>query len=133
MPSSPWRLVALLCVIALIALGLAWELVLAPTGAKSLALKVLPLAATLRGLSAGRARTFRVMSLLVWLYAAEGALRVASDRGLSAQLAGVELVLALGLFAACALHLRHPSVTGAATRGDAAPKTTPKATSKAGP
>lgn len=93
--------------LALIALGLAWELWLAPTGARTLALKVVPLALALSGLLRYRLRTYRWMSLLVWLYVAEGALRFASDRGLGSVLGGVELVLALGLFGACAMHVRH--------------------------
>jgi uncharacterized membrane protein len=50
--------------------------------------------------------TYRWLSLLVWLYAAEGAMRAASDHGLSAALAAGELVLSLVLFAACAAHVR---------------------------
>ncbi len=97
---------AVVATLALIALGLAWELVLAPTGARSLALKVVPLAALLPGLVRMRLSTYRAMSLWVWLYALEGALRAASDEGLSARLAMVELALAFALFAACVLHVR---------------------------
>jgi uncharacterized membrane protein len=43
---------------------------------------------------------------VVWLYFTEGVVRAYSDRGLSAQLAMVEIVLCLTLFAACALHVR---------------------------
>ena len=100
------RLGAVGATLALIALGLAWELVLAPTGARSLALKVVPLAALLPGLVRMRLSTYRAMSLWVWLYVLEGALRVVSDSGLSAQLAAIELALAFALFAACVLHVR---------------------------
>jgi uncharacterized membrane protein len=100
------RLGAVGATLALIALGLAWELVLAPTGARSLALKVVPLAALLPGLVRMRLSTYRAMSLWVWLYALEGALRATSDSGLSAKLAAIELVLAFALFAACVLHVR---------------------------
>jgi uncharacterized membrane protein len=51
-------------------------------------------------------RTYRWLSLLVWLYFAEGMVRATSERGLSAALATVEVVLSLLLFAACALHVR---------------------------
>jgi uncharacterized membrane protein len=44
--------------------------------------------------------------LLVWLYFAEGAVRAASDRGVSARLALVEVLLCLVLFAACVMHVR---------------------------
>jgi uncharacterized membrane protein len=43
---------------------------------------------------------------MVWLYFIEGVVRAYSDRGLSAQLALVEVVLCLVLFAACVLHVR---------------------------
>ncbi len=100
------RHVALITTLALIALGLAWELLLAPTGARSLALKVIPLALGVAGLAKYRMGTYRWMSLLVWLYVLEGALRATSDVGLSAQLGWLELALALTLFAACAMHVR---------------------------
>lgn len=92
--------------LALIALGMAWELWLAPTGSRSLALKVLPLAWPLAGVWAWRLASARALSLLVWLYAAEGALRAATERGVSAQLAWLELLLCGLLFAACVVHVR---------------------------
>lgn len=100
------RALALTGVIGLIGLGLAWELWLAPTGRGTLALKVLPLVPALAGLWRFRMRTYRWLSLLVWLYFAEGMVRATSERGLSAALATVEVVLSLLLFAACALHVR---------------------------
>lgn len=101
------RTLALLLTVTLVALGLAWELWLAPTGAKTLALKVLPLAWLVRGLAQYRLQSYRWLSLLVWLYVAEGAMRGASETGLSAALAWFELALALALFAACVAHVRH--------------------------
>jgi uncharacterized membrane protein len=92
---------------ALVLLGLAWELWLAPTGSRALALKVLPLVLPLAGVLALRLRSYQVLSLLVWIYVAEGAMRAASDRGLSAQLAALEVVLCIALFAACVVHIRH--------------------------
>ena len=50
--------------------------------------------------------TYRWVSLVVWLYFIEGVVRAYSDRGLSAQLALVEVVLCLTLFAACATHVK---------------------------
>lgn len=97
---------ALGSLIGLIVLGLAWELWLAPTGSGTLALKVLPLLLPLPGLWRHRIYTYRWLSLLVWLYFTEGAVRATSDRGLSAVLAGIEVVLCLVLFTACALHVR---------------------------
>ena len=67
------RVLAVASTLALIALGLAWELWLAPTGRGTLALKVLPLFLPLPGLLRLRLYTYRWLSLAVWLYAAEGA------------------------------------------------------------
>ncbi len=95
-------------VLALIALGLAWELWLAPLrpGGSLLALKVLPLCIPLAGLLRRRMYTYRWVSLLVWPYFIEGVVRATSDRGPSVPLALAEVVLTLVLFAACALHVR---------------------------
>ena len=92
--------------LGLIALGLAWELWLAPTGSGWLALKVLPLLVPLAGLLRNRMYTYRWVSLFVWLYFIEGVVRAASDRGIGAQLGLIEVALCLTLFAACALHVR---------------------------
>jgi uncharacterized membrane protein len=92
---------------ALVLLGLLWELWLAPSGSRALALKVLPLLLPLGGVLALRVRSYQILSLLVWAYVAEGAMRAASERGLSAQLAALEVVLCIALFAACVIHIRH--------------------------
>ena len=97
---------ALGSVLALIALGLAWELWLAPTGRGTLALKVLPLFVPLVGLWRNRMYTYRWVSLMVWLYFTEGVVRATSDRGAGVPLAIVEVLLCLLLFAACAAHVR---------------------------
>jgi len=103
---SASRAALLALLVALVALGLAWELWLAPTGARSLALKVVPLAWPLAGVWAWRLTSVRALSLLVWLYVAEGAMRAATERGISAQLAWLELLLCGLLFAACVVHIR---------------------------
>jgi len=100
------RALAVAATLALIALGLAWELWLAPTGRGTLALKVLPLLLPLPGLLRMRLYTYRWLSLGVWLYVAEGAMRAGSDRGLSATLAVTEVAIALILFTACCIHIR---------------------------
>ena len=100
------RWAALVSLLGLIGLGLGWELWWAPTGSGTLALKVLPLLAPLPGLWRRRMYTYRWLSLLVWLYFTEGAVRATSDTGLSQILAMVELGLCLVLFTACALHVR---------------------------
>lgn len=108
------RGVAVASLLALIALGLLWELVLAPTGRGMLALKVLPLALPLAGLLKYRLYTYRWVSLLVWPYFAEGVVRASGDRGASRALAAVEIALCLVLFAACALHVRSRLRAGSA-------------------
>jgi uncharacterized membrane protein len=100
------RTIAVGSLLGLIVLGLAWELWLAPTGNRTLALKVLPLTIPLAGLLKRRMYTYRWVSLLVWLYFIEGVVRASGDRGVSAVLAGIEVLLCLVLFAACALHVR---------------------------
>jgi uncharacterized membrane protein len=108
------RALAVTATIALIVLGLAWELWLAPTGRGTLALKVLPLLLPLPGLWRLRLYTYRWTSLGVWLYIAEGATRAGSERGISAALALLEIVLGLVLFAACCVHIRARLRAGAA-------------------
>jgi uncharacterized membrane protein len=100
------RRMAVGSLLGLIALGLAWELWLAPTGSGWLALKVLPLLLPLVGLLRHRMYTYRWVSLFVWLYFIEGAVRASSDRGIGALLGLVEVALCLTLFFACALHVR---------------------------
>lgn len=103
---SRWLAVASL--IALIVLGLAWELWLAPLrpGGSWWAIKVLPLTLPLAGLLKRRMYTYRWLSLLVWLYFTEGVVRATSDQGLSAVLAGVQVLLCVLLFIACVIHVR---------------------------
>jgi uncharacterized membrane protein len=100
------RALAVASTLGLIALGLAWELWLAPTGRGTLALKVLPLAFAVSGLLKCRMPTYRWLSLLLWLYVAEGALRASTERGLPAMLASLEIALGLALFGACVAHIR---------------------------
>ena len=100
------RLLAVGSLLALIVLGLAWELWLAPIGNRTLAFKVLPLALPLAGLLKYRMYTYRWVSLLVWLYFTEGVVRATSERGVVVVLALIEVVLCVLLFAACVLHVR---------------------------
>jgi uncharacterized membrane protein len=102
------RVLAAGSLLGLIALGLAWELWLAPLrpGGSWLALKVLPLTLPLAGLLKNRMYTYRWLSLLVWLYFTEGVVRATTESGLSAGLAMLEVLLCLMLFAGCALHVR---------------------------
>jgi uncharacterized membrane protein len=96
--ATRWAAVA--SALGLIVVGLAWELWGRP--APSLwAVKVLPLCIPLAGLLKRRMYTYRWVSLLVWPYFMEGVVRV--NEGLYPIL---EIVLAIALFAACALHVR---------------------------
>ena len=100
------------CYLALAALCLAWETILAPLhpGGSSLALKVLPLAAPLLfplgGLLRGNPYTLQWTVMLLQLYLLEGVTRAASDPAPSAQLALAEVLLALGAFAGYLVYLR---------------------------
>ena len=106
----------------LIVLGLAWELWLAPVrpGGSLLALKVLPLVLPLAGLLKRRMYTYRWVSLLVWIYFTEGVVRAWSDTQLAGRvLAGIEIVLCLLLFIACAWHVRTRLARADALRAEA--------------
>ena len=100
------RSAAVACLVALIVLGLAWELWLAPTGGRTWAIKVLPLALALPGVMRFRMFTHRWLALVVWLYVAEGLVRGVTERGLVLPLAWLQVLLAVLLFAACATHVR---------------------------
>jgi uncharacterized membrane protein len=97
--------------IALIFLGLAWELWLAPLrpGGSLLALKILPLLLPLFGVLRGRAYTFQWSSMLILAYFAEGSVRAWSEHGLSAQLALAQTLLSIAFFAGAIVYIRaHP-------------------------
>jgi uncharacterized membrane protein len=94
--------------IALIALCVAWELVLAPLrpGGSWLVLKVLPLLIPLRGVLKRNIYTMQWTSMLILLYFAEGLVRATSDQGLSATLGWIEVGLSCVLFCCALLYLR---------------------------
>lgn len=108
------RAAALAALLALIALGLAWELWLAPTGSGTLALKVVPLVLCVAGLLRHRMYTFRWLSLLVWLYFMEGVVRAVTESGISQALAVVEILLSLVLFVVSGIYIRWRQRNGAA-------------------
>ncbi|MBE2260854.1 MAG: DUF2069 domain-containing protein [Rhodobacteraceae bacterium] len=88
--------------IALIFLCLAWELRLAPVqpGGSWLALKCLPLLATLFGILNGRRYSYQWASMLILLYFTEGVVRATTETGMAQTLAIAETVLALIFFGA---------------------------------
>ncbi len=117
------RAMAVAALVGLILLGLAWELWLAPTGARFMAFKVLPLVLPLAGLLKHRLYTYRWVSLLVWLYFTEGIVRatglpMGAPLGLAEWLAWGQVGLCSLLFVACAAHVRwrlkHPLPLAAA-------------------
>jgi uncharacterized membrane protein len=99
---------AVVSLISLIFLSVAWELWLAPLrpGGSWLVLKVLPLLLPLFGILRGKIYTYRWSTLLIWLYFTEGVVRAWSDGGLASQLAILEWILALIFFVSAALFTR---------------------------
>ena len=100
------RTLALGGLIGLFVLSLAWELWLAPTGSGTLAIKALPLLAPMAGLWRWRLYTFRWLSLMIWLYFLEGAVRATSEKAPGSWLAALEVGLCLVIFVACTMHVR---------------------------
>ncbi len=94
--------------LALIALGVAWEWVLAPLrpGGSWLILKIVPLLLPLRGILKRDVYTLQWSSMLILLYVMEGAVRVMSESGTSAWLAGLEVVLSTIFFLCSLLYLK---------------------------
>jgi uncharacterized membrane protein len=105
LPPSPLRHFVTASFLALIVLGLAWELWLAPLrpGAWLLSLKVMPLILALPAVIAGRLRAFQWWSMLILFYLAEGLVRAMSDAPAAARLAWLETVLAAAAFTAIVL------------------------------
>ncbi len=99
------RAIAVASAVALIVLCVGWELVWARIGHGTLVVKVLPLLLALPGLLKHRMYTYRWLSLVIWLYVAEGALRIADPSPLP-WLARLEIVLSIILFTACATQVR---------------------------
>ncbi|NYH98617.1 DUF2069 domain-containing protein [Cupriavidus plantarum] len=100
--ASLWSLIALM------ALCIAWEWFLAPLrpGGSWLILKVVFLLPVLRGAIARNRYTLQWSSMLILLYFTEGVVRATSDRGPSAILAIVEVVLTLVFFFSTIFYLR---------------------------
>ncbi|MBW7900622.1 MAG: DUF2069 domain-containing protein [Rhodocyclaceae bacterium] len=94
--------------IALIFLGVAWELRLAPLapGGSALVFKVLPLLLPLFGVLHGRRYTYKWASLLILLYFAEGVVRATTEPPPAQWLALAEIALAVAFFAAAVAYVR---------------------------
>ncbi len=102
------HIAAVIALLALIVLCVAWELFLAPLrpGGSWLVLKVLPLLLVLRGVLRADNYTLQWSTLLVWAYFTEGIVRAVSDAGVSAQLAALELLLSIVYFGCAVFYLR---------------------------
>ncbi len=129
-PASParrYRLLASASLIVLMLLCIAWEGLLAPLrpGGSWLILKVLPLLIPLFGILRGKRYTYQWASMFLLIYFTEGAVRAWSDRGLSRQLALLELGLSILFFIAAILYARATAPSRTVTRQAAS---TPPAT-----
>ncbi|MGI4848952.1 MAG: DUF2069 domain-containing protein [Janthinobacterium lividum] len=94
--------------LALIALCIAWETVLAPLRPHGswMVLKVVPLLIPLRGIWKRDVYTLQWSSMLILLYLAEGVVRAWSDSGISAVLGMIEVMLVCVFFISCLLFLQ---------------------------
>jgi uncharacterized membrane protein len=106
-PQDHWRLIAWFAWFALIVLCILWEAVLAPIkpGGSWAVIKVMPLLFALKGIWQARSYTMQWSSMLVMLYFIEGVVRL-NDKGLSAYLAGLEIVLSLVAYFALLAYLK---------------------------
>lgn len=106
--------VAIVSLLALIALGLAWETFLAPLrpGGSWLMLKVLPLLLPLWGILHGRRYTFQWACMLILFYFSEGVVRAWSDRAPSSTLALMEIALSAAFFFAAVFYAKFTANPG---------------------
>ncbi|MGX5660333.1 DUF2069 domain-containing protein [Castellaniella ginsengisoli] len=100
---------ACVCLFGLVALCVGWELWWAPLrpGGTLMALKAVPLLFAVSGVLRRRLYTLQWVSMLSLLYLMEGAVRAWSDVSpVSAALAGLEILLSLGLYLGAILYVR---------------------------
>ena len=102
------RWMTLAALLAMIALGLGWEMWWAPLreGGSWWALKVLPLTLAIGGVLKMRLYTYRWLSLFCWMYFLEGTVRAYSDHGASSMFALWQTALSVTLFVTCSAHVR---------------------------
>ena len=109
---------AIASLVGLIALGLAWELWLAPLrdGGSLLALKVLPLLVPLFGILRGRRYTYQWAPMLALAYFVEGVMRGYAEAGAGAACGWAQALLSATFIAAAAYYARDahrlPAVAG---------------------
>lgn len=102
------KLTASISLIALILLCLAWEGWLAPLkpSGSQLVLKAVPLLLPLFGILKGKRYTYQWASMFILFYFTEGCVRAWADKGLSAQLAYIEILLSVIFFTCTVLYAR---------------------------
>ncbi|HTJ96353.1 MAG TPA: DUF2069 domain-containing protein [Rhodocyclaceae bacterium] len=107
------NIISSVTLIALILLGTAWELWLAPLrpGGSMLVLKVVPLLIALFGILRGKRYTYQWMSMLILLYFTEGSVRATSDAGISQTLAIIETMLTVIFFASTIYYAKATQAT----------------------
>lgn len=106
--ASRLRLAAAASLAALAVLCLAWELWFAPLrpGGSWLALKVLPLLWIGPGILRGNVYTYRLSTMLILAYFAEGTVRAWTEASLSGLLAVAEIALSVFFFVAAIGYVR---------------------------
>lgn len=94
--------------IALIMVCLVWEGWLAPfrPGGSALILKTVPLLLPLFGILRGKRYTYQWASMFILIYFTEGVVRAWADRGLSAKLALIEILLTVIFFTCTIFYAR---------------------------
>lgn len=94
--------------IALIMVCLAWEGWLAPLrpGSSALILKAVPLLLPLFGILRGKRYTYQWASMFILIYFTEGVVRAWADRGVSAKLALIEILLTVIFFVCTIFYAR---------------------------
>lgn len=106
---KPWPHITVALAISLVVFGVAWEWFLDPLrpGGSWLVLKVIPLALIIPGLARARMQTYRVASLLIWIYVGEALVRVMGLTSSERMLAGISLLLSTVLAIAILMGARH--------------------------
>jgi uncharacterized membrane protein len=105
---KPFHWGAVLSLLALILLNLAWELWLAPLrpGGSWLVLKAVVLLLPLMGVLKERVYTYQWSSMFILAFFGEGVMRAWGDTGLSRQLAAIEVLLTVLYFTSVVLYVR---------------------------
>lgn len=112
-------LIASITLLALIALCLAWEAILAPLrpGGSWMTLKVLPLMVALFGILRGKRYTYQWSSMMILLYLTEGVVRT-NDPAPGNALALAEAVLSVIFFVVVVLYARNTAPSRLAQASD---------------